>query len=374
MRNNIKKSLILSWLLTLSVSLMIGLTSCEGPEGPAGATGPQGDTGAQGPAGANGINGVDGADGSNGIDLTASACTGCHNDDVIFAKRAQLNMADHALMPNSLSRGTSSSCSQCHSHQGFRAYVQEGAGGSPAEVSGLTCKSCHTLHDDANVGNFTYDVLATDAVELLTGTGTVSFGDDLNTNLCLNCHQPRRDYTEYDSTPEDGTDSVFVTSSHAGPHYGQMGSNLFGVGADDRNGSAIAGGEMMHSTGANCVSCHMGGNASHTFAPSTSNCTSCHTGTNTFDINGAATAMEDAIHAIEAEFVNRGWYSDDGDGGIESNASSSAPLELSGADFTAFWNYNIIHADHGALYHNPPFIKAVINNIEDNLGMALTVW
>ncbi|KAA3612307.1 MAG: hypothetical protein DWQ05_20125 [Calditrichaeota bacterium] len=240
-------------------------------------------------------------------------------------------------------------------------------------VTGLTCKSCHTLHDDENVGNFSYDVLVTDPPETLTGVD-ISFGDAANTNLCLQCHQPRRDFTAYDTTPDDGTDSVYVTSSHAGPHYGQMGSNLFGLGADDRNGSAaLDQGPMAHATGASCVVCHMGANANHKFEPTVDNCTTCHAGAADLDINGAATKMLDAVHAIEAKLVELGWYSEDEDG-LSSNASSGSPLGMTGAEFTAFWNYNVIHADHGAVYHNPPYAKAMINNIEENLGMPLTVW
>ena len=118
----------------------------------------------------------------------------------------------------------------------------------------------------------------------------------------------------------------------------------------------------------------MGANSNHEFSPSVDNCVACHAGASDFDINDAATAMHDAIVAIEAELVVIGWYEYEADSSVSSLASSSAPLEMSGAEYTAFWNYNILHADHGSLYHNPPYVKAVINNIEENLGMPLTSW
>ncbi len=62
-------------------------TACEGPEGPAG------------------VDGTDGTHGSDGTDITEAACLTCHNNDVIFEKRYELNMHDHATMANSLSRG-----------------------------------------------------------------------------------------------------------------------------------------------------------------------------------------------------------------------------------------------------------------------------
>ncbi|KAA3658786.1 MAG: collagen-like protein, partial [Calditrichaeota bacterium] len=220
MRNCTRKNLLLSWLVALSVLLVMGLSSCEGPEGPQGPEGPEGPQGQQGPAGTNGIDGVDGADGADGIDMTSSACTGCHNDDVIIEKRAELDQHDHATMANSLSRGGRAGCGRCHSHENFRAFVETGSDMSMETVTGLNCKSCHTLHDDDNVGNFSYGVLVTDPPETLTGVD-ISFGDANNTNLCLQCHQPRRDFTAYDTTPADGPDSVSVTSSNAGPHYSQ---------------------------------------------------------------------------------------------------------------------------------------------------------
>lgn len=364
-------------LTILSLIFMIGFIGCEGPEGPAGPAGPQGDQGDQGVAGqdgADGIAGINGADGANGIDMTSSACTSCHNEDELITKRIELEMHNHFLMPVGLGyAGARTGCARCHSHDGFRTFLETGSDAVEGTVTSFNCKSCHTLHDDDNVGNFTYDVLVTEAPETLTDVD-ISFGANVNTNLCLQCHQPRRDLTAYDTTPEDGADSVFITSSHAGPHYGQQGSNLFGLGADDRNGTtALDQGPMAHATSANCVSCHMGDNGNHNFTAVAGNCEPCHSGAASVDINGTPTKMHDAIVVIEAKFVELGWYSVDGDG-ISSNASGDAPLELSGPEFTAFWNYNIIHADHGAFYHNPPYAKGMINSIEENLGMTVTTW
>lgn len=359
MKNSSKKMSFFNFLVALSVLVMIGLIGCEGPAGPAGAAGTAG---------------ADGVDGLNGTDITEAACLTCHNNDVLIEKRYELNMHDHATMANSLSRGGREGCGRCHSHENFLNYVKTGADMSLATVTGLTCKSCHTLHDSDSVDTFSFGLVVSGSVDFLTG-GTETFGEDSPSNLCITCHQPRRDYTAYDETPEDGSDSVSVTSSHAGPHYGMNGSLIFGKGADDRNGSVdLSQGEMAHAS-AGCVSCHMGGNDNHSFNPDSDNCVSCHAGASDFDINGAASKMHDAIVAVEAKLVEKGWYSVDiEDGGISSNASSSAPLQFSGAEYTAFWNYNVIHSDHGSIYHNPPYVKAIINNIEENLGMPLTSW
>lgn len=379
MKSNTKRSSLFNWFVALSVMVLMGLIGCEGPAGPAGSDGADGTNGINGTDGQDGadgqdgINGVDGADGADGVDITSGACLTCHSDDVIIEKRYELNQHDHATMANSLSRGGREGCGRCHSHENFRSYVQTGSDMSLGTVTGLTCKSCHSLHDSEEVNDFTYGVLVDGAVEYLTG-GSESFGEGKSANLCITCHQPRRDYTAYDETPEDGTDPVSITSSHAGPHYGMMGSVIFGKGADDRNGTIdLNQGQMAHAS-VGCVSCHMGGNANHSFVANEDNCQTCHSGASDIDINGVATKAHDAVVLIEAKLVEHGWYEYEDDGSVSSLASGSAPLELTGTEYTAFWNYNVLHADHGSIYHNPAYVKAIINNIEENLGLTLTVW
>ena len=84
--------------------------------------------------------------------------------------------------------------------------------------------------------------------------------------------------------------------------------------------------------------------------------------------------MHDAIHAIELAFVTLGFLEDNGEGGFDQTASSSAPSVFTGAQFSIFWNYTVLHSDHGSVYHNPPFAKAMINSIEEALGLAITAW
>ena len=123
----------------------------------------------------------------------------------------------------------------------------------------------------------------------------------------------------------------------------------------------------------------MGESDNHTFHPSVDNCQTCHAGAEDFDINGAETLMHDAIALIKAELVAREWYEweydeETGDSSLHSLASSDSPLMMSGAEYTAFWNYNVLYADHGSIIHNPPYAKAVINNVEELLGLDITVW
>lgn len=358
MKQYIKIALIIVFAMLFMVFI-----GCEGPAGPAGA---------------DGVDGTDGADGTDGTDITAASCLRCHSEDILLEKRFQLNQHVHSTFANSLSRGTSATCGRCHSHESFLDYVNTGEFSARESVTALTCKSCHTLHNTDEVDDFSFALVADGDVEFLTG-GTETFGKisgiaSSASNLCMNCHQPRRDYTNYDSTPDDATDDVSLTSSHAGPHYGITGSLIFGKGADDRNGTvALDQGPGTHAS-AGCVTCHMGEGRNHTFTPDIDNCQTCHSGASDFDMNGVPTKMHDAVHAIELAFVALGALEDDGEGGFDQTASSGSPTVLTGVQFSAFWNYLVLHSDHGSAYHNPRYVKAIINSIEEGLGLALTDW
>ncbi len=347
MNQNIK--ITLTFILAIFFMFFI---SCKGPAGPRGAAG---------------------ADGADGTNITEEACLTCHTDDRLYEKRFELNQETMATMANSLSRGGRASCGRCHSHENFVSYVETGETHDLTSVTGLTCKSCHTLHDSDDADNFSFATRGGDDIEYLTGE-TETFGTGSPSNVCIICHSPRRDYTYYDETPDNAADNVSLTSSYAGPHYGVTGSVIFGVGADDRNGTVdLDQGPMQHAE-AGCVTCHMGEDRIHTFEPDEDNCVSCHGSISNFDIHGAPTKMENAIHAIELAFVTLGALEDDGDGGFDQTASSSSPTVLTGPQYSAFWNYLVLHSDHGHLYHNPPYVKAMINNIEENLGMTQTTW
>ena len=338
-------------LMIILATFFILFIGCEGPEGPPGAAG---------------------ADGADGTDISDAACLRCHSDDGLLDKRFQLNQHDHSSLPNSLSRGTSGSCARCHGHEGFLDFLATGESSAQESVTPLTCKTCHTLHDSEDANSFSFGLRVEGPVEYLTGD-IETFGEGAPSNTCVTCHSPRRDYTNYDDTPADAADDVSLTSSHAGPHYGITGSIIFGKGADDRNGSSLNQGAMLHAE-VGCVTCHMGEGRKHTFEPDVETCQMCHGNVSSLDINGGPTKMHDAIHAIELEFVTLGALEDDGEGGFDQTASGSSPTVLSGVQYTAFWNYLILHSDHGSVYHNPPYVKAIINNIEENLGMTQTTW
>jgi hypothetical protein len=211
--------------------------SCEGPEGPAGVDG------------TNGIDGIDGVDGT-------LACLECHSEAVMGAIETAFEAHPHSE-GSSWARGTSSSCAQCHSYQGYISFVESGnvVAGNGAS---LNCETCHVNHASLE-GDIDAPVRAVADVESkMFPPAVYSHGAG---NLCATCHQANHKLSEYDNLTTDTTfeqkftgddiavyqatgafgptgsatlvgDTLFVTfdvpvathkyisSTHAGPHHG----------------------------------------------------------------------------------------------------------------------------------------------------------
>lgn len=375
---------------TLCFAAMI---SCEGPEGP---------TGAAGADGANGTNGIDGTDGTDGVDGNLS-CLVCHTQTNMDGIEAMYALSHH-YSAHVVVRGTSASCSRCHSHEGFLNYLAASPDVDAVGIDYPTRISCHTCHgnhrsleDDIDAPMRT--VAAVTA--LADGSSTLDLGGV--SNLCMNCHQARRNGEDYDYFTGDTTftrtfrgddiatytsaavgpagsitlngtgdtltvvfdiptTNVYISSEHAGPHYGVMGNVLNGLGGYTSTTPAAP---THKSVG--CVGCHMGEagttEGGHSFWPNLANCTAaCHTDATDFNINGSQTTVDgrmaviatalETIHAIHEE-----------DGEYHPMYAS-----ITRAQFQAFWNWKVVQdAIHVA--HNPGYTDALLDQAEANLGL-----
>ncbi|MCB0473710.1 MAG: hypothetical protein KDC56_11685, partial [Flavobacteriaceae bacterium] len=171
-----------------------------------------------GPAGTDGTNGIDGTDGVDGVGV--QECIACHSDTHRDPIIDAFLTTKHAS-GSSWGRGTSASCAACHNNEGFIDYIETGA----VAVDGygvsnpLNCNGCHDKHrsfDFATDGNDmairTLDAVnfAVFAEDDTVDDYTLDYGDA--SNLCANCHQPRRGAPEAD---ENG--KYTNTSTHWGP-------------------------------------------------------------------------------------------------------------------------------------------------------------
>jgi hypothetical protein len=284
----------------LVVGAALALAACTGDAGPEGPQGPPGPAGPQGPPGEAGEVAE--------IDVSDLSCAECHNDTTLIAgKAAAWELSAHGS-GEAFVRGTSATCTGCHSGGGFSARIA--AGQHPGEIEE---------------------------------------GDPNPTRQdCRTCHQPRRVIDE----AVDGF--IEITSEHWGPHHGGQGSMLLGVaGAGDVEGSPSPHYEQVEGT---CVTCHMGENRTHTYEPDVAVCQECHSGVEDFDINGVQTEVQAMLDELEEGLVALGWLEID-----EEGEGHPAVDQVPEGQAAALWNWIYVAHEDGSLgVHNPDYTIALL--------------
>ncbi|MCF8299040.1 MAG: hypothetical protein K9J13_15940 [Saprospiraceae bacterium] len=350
-------------------------------------------SGCKGDAGPAGLAGLNGTDGTNGVDGNIT-CLACHSGTVKAAINAQFATSQHALGDIAVAyAGGRASCAQCHSHEGYVEWATFGSVANDFSApTAFKCSTCHGLHSTFDSTDYAFR--AGGAITLLADGTTML--DEGNNNVCINCHQTRRDFASYDvataatykqkftsaadraiyatttaigpngSVTVYGTDSVvvifdvpttheYISSTHAGGHHGPQGNLWYGnVGAT--LGSMYA----PHKDG--CVACHMAAK-DHSFAPKSATCIACHAdGTDKqgdlddFEdrIHDVGVALE-AIHAVHYDATDGAWH----------------PLyaSLTNAEFAAWWNFMVCLEDRSNGAHNPNYVDALLDAAETALGI-----
>ena len=181
-------------------------------------------------------------------------------------------------------------------------------------------------------------------------------------------------------------DTVTITSSRYGPHYGAQGNILAGKAPFEFTGSTVYENSPHTPTatnpGAPCYSCHMatysgtGVNSvgGHTWRMVDTNdveniagCKKCHSTATNFDINGRQTEIEGLLTTLGDKIdlfvpgktilvkVNGAW-----DGSV--NASTTNKLKLSYKQTAALLNWTFIFRDRSMGVHNYKYTKALLAN------------
>ena len=141
----------------------------------------------------------------------------------------------------------STSCSQCHTDQGFVTWLSTGTAGVQAPASPPGCFTCHDPHDTGD-----FSLRAQGAVALVDGS-TYDHGGG---NLCVDCHHARTAATTLTVAANWNTKT--------NPHQGVQGDFILGRDAWLFQPASSYVGTSQHATapGDSCVSCH-------TFNPAT---------------------------------------------------------------------------------------------------------
>jgi hypothetical protein len=335
------------FLMAISIGAIALISSCKGPEGPAGA------------AGTNGTNGVDGTDGTPGVAGNA-VCMECHNLTVKAEITAAWETSGHGEGNFVGYAGGRNDCAKCHSDQGFRETQYTGQDTTVANVGlpqPIQCGSCHDFHqslDFENEPNYALrtmgpvDLIMYRAADPEADPVTINLGD--NSNLCANCHQPRR------VGPDLTEDSAYVSSSHYGPHHGPQSTSLAGLGASELGtGYPAPGTGSAHATSSTCTTCHMH-SGDHTWEPSLASCNdaACHNGAlTTVTDNTRQLAFATSMATLATKLTDEGLLDVDGH-------PVKGTFE---ADFVgALYNYEWLVDDRSNGVHNFPYLERMLAN------------
>ena len=321
----------------------------------------EGETGAQGEPGTNGTNGTDGKDGVDGN----AACIQCHTIDYMDAVDVQYDMSGHAAGASVGYAGKRNDCAMCHSYEGFVETQLTGRDTTAADIpipTRIDCATCHSSHAtfDFELDGPDYALRGTNPVDLLMyraadppSVVTLDMGG--TSNLCTNCHQPRRV-----GPVDDGTGTFRITSTHWGPHHGPQSTTIEGIGAYELGAGYPTPGSSTHRTEASCTSCHMHkattaeDAGSHTWHVPIESCTGCHEGATNFDINGVQTDVAEMMEQLKQKFIDNNMWDTESDHIIP----GTYPLAHAGA----YYNYAWIVDDRSEGVHNPSYIKTLLIN------------
>ena len=137
-------------------------------------------------AGCSGERGVKGEEGT-------ADCVQCHSDNTLIVSIShQWDNSVHATGGN-FERNTQP-CANCHTSEGFVAYIATGNGGVPDNPSSIGCFTCHEPHTNKN-----FNLRTQTPVTLEASTAVYDKGIS---NLCANCHHARALSTPIATDPD----------------------------------------------------------------------------------------------------------------------------------------------------------------------------
>jgi hypothetical protein len=281
-------------------------------------------------------------------------CAQCHNEsNLITGKETEWAESVHGTGTAYL-RGTSADCAGCHSGNAFALRVA--AGQDPDEVQNgdpdptrQDCRACHMIHSTYTMDDF---ALKTTQPVTLYAVANASFNGGEG-NLCVNCHQPRRD------GPVAVNGVITGISSHWGPHHGPQSAMILGVA-----GAGVVGVPSGHYAVPNtCVHCHMGDGLDHHFEPALATCQQCHPSATSFDVNGVQTEITALSDSLGEKLLALGL--------INENSPDGHPIVTSAPEAQGKALYNwlyVAHEDKSMGVHNHAYAKALLEAGLADLG------
>ncbi|MCO5206386.1 MAG: cytochrome c family protein [Anaerolineae bacterium] len=297
------------------------------------------------------------------------------------------------------------SCSRCHSAAGLPLFIEEGVSIAQHTSNGLNCTTCHN-----DLTEFTIY----ESTEVPFPSGAVlSFGEnDVEANLCINCHQGRESTISVDQRLAGKDDDVVDESIRfTNIHYFAAGATLFGdeaKGAYQWAGQEYVGRNEHVGAFNSCTECH----DTHALEVIVEECSDCHEevetkadlqsirfsddddaveidydgdGDNAEGIYGEIDTMRTALYAALQEYatntVGAGilydansypYFFNDLNGNGEAD-----PDEINGGNGYSTWTPNLLRAaynyqyaakDPGAYAHNGPYVVQILYDSINGVG------
>lgn len=291
-------------------------------------------------------------------------------------------------------------CTKCHQPDGLPFFIEHGETTFLPADGSLRCTTCHSSLEE-------FTVYETPEVTFPSGA-VLGFTDDVESNICLNCHQGRQSTPQVDAVIAAAGVSDNQTSEalrFQNPHYFAAGATLFGAeaqGAYQYAGREYAG-PLQHVGGFDsCQECHN----VHTLEIRTEECETCHGTTDpqtirqpdgdpvdwdgdgdvdegiAGEIETMQAALLDAISTYAANTAGMPivyspssypyYYADpNGNGTVDEGEGSYAnwtPTLLRAA-----YNYQYVSKDPGAFAHNNDYVMQLLYDSLQGVGGSQAV-
>ncbi len=284
-------------------------------------------------------------------------------------------------------------CTKCHTSEGLPFYLDQGVTIAFPPSTALACSTCHTNFQD-------FALYQSDEVTFPNGA-KLSFGEGVDSNLCLNCHQGREStvsVNQHIANAGVGDDEVSDKIRFRNVHYFAAGATLFGheaQGVYEYEGKEYVG-RFAHVPGFDtCQNCHN----VHQLTVQVQACTACHGEfeepeairmmTGDLDGDGAQegvagelqTMHEALLAAIQAYAANTAgtpiaynparypyWFVDANGNGVADPDEGDGYASWTPRLLRAAYNYQYAAKDPGAFAHNAKYVAQVLYDSLQDIG------
>lgn len=293
------------------------------------------------------------------------SCFSCHSDQNTRLVDAEQQWENSRHSTGSTLHENDSSCKGCHTSEGF---IARATGAVIANVvedpTAIHCFTCHAPHTNGD-----FRLRWTTPPALANGT-TFDLGAG---NLCVACHQARRNVTTYVA-------GRVTLSSRWGPHYGTQADMVIGSNGYEYAGFTYERTAHRDATGpANgkdgCIECHLratsqyvvGGhsfemraNANEPLSGVTEvlnvgACTPCHGELDDFNgVDAVQDSVDLMITDLRARLVTAGL--------LDVTSGSPRSVTTNADSAGAVWNYLVAKYDRSRGVHNGKYIKGLLRS------------